>query len=243
LTSDHFFVPRERLTEGRAVLRGSEHHHLARVLRARTGDQVWLFDEDGCRYRAKIDRLTGEEGVLTILETISPPDVATKIVLAPALLKAKPMDDLILQAAELGVFRISPVISERTVSRIEGPSERKLERWSRIARTSSKQSRSGRIPIIEPPVALPVFLAACRADRKYVLTEHGGARFKDLRAASSVPPAEAAVLIGPEGGWSEIEEDFFVPAGFIRMSLGRTILRAETAALAGVTLLAQEWNG
>ena len=242
MTSDHFFVPREGLIEGRAVLRGPEHHHLARVLRARTGDRVWLFDEDGWRYRAKIDRLTDEEGVLSILETIPPPGVATKIVLAPALLKAKTMDDLILQAVELGVFRISPVISERSVSRIEGQPARKLERWTRIARTASKQSRSGRVPIIEAPVALPVFLSACRSDRKYVLNEHGGARFKNLRAASNDPPAEAALLIGPEGGWSEIEDHTFVSAGFVRISLGRTILRAETAALAGLTLLAQEWN-
>lgn len=235
-------MPRERLTEGRAVLRGPEYHHLARVLRARTGDMVWLFDEEGCRYRAKIDRMTDGEGILSILETIPSPDVPTKIVLAPSLLKAKTMDDLILQAVELGVFRISPVISERSVSRIEGRSDQKLERWARIARTASKQSRSGRIPIIDPPAALPVFLSACRSDRKYVLTERGGARFKDLRAASEAPPAEAAILVGPEGGWSGVEADHFVSSGFIRMSLGRTILRAETAALAGLTLLTQEWN-
>jgi len=242
LTSDHFFVPRERVTEGQAFLRGPEHHHLGRVLRARPGDRVWLFDEDGRRYRAKVDRLTADESVLTILEALPPRDVPTKIVLAPALLKAKTMDDVILKAAELGAFRISPVESDRSVARIEASPDRKIERWSRIAQAASKQSRSGLPPIIDPPVALAAFVSACSSERKYVLSENGGARLKDLLTAGDRPPADVCLLIGPEGGWSKIEEDSFVPGGFKPISLGRTILRAETAALAVLAVLAHEWN-
>jgi 16S rRNA (uracil1498-N3)-methyltransferase len=136
LTSEYFFLPRANVAGSSAVLRGSEYHHLARVLRARPGDRVWLFDEEGRRYRAEIAsvRKREAESVLSILEVLPPWDVRTRIILVPALLKAGTMDDVVLKATELGVSRITPVESERSVARSGERSEKKVERWARIAR-------------------------------------------------------------------------------------------------------------
>jgi 16S rRNA (uracil1498-N3)-methyltransferase len=242
LTSEYFFFARADLDGERATLRGPEHHHLARVLRARAGDRVWLFDEAGVRYRAEVVSSGSKESVLSVLEILPPEEAATRITLAPALLKAKTMDDVVLQATELGAARISPVESERSVARAGERAEKKIERWSRIARTAAKQSRAARLPEIDAPVPLAEFLASCRAVRRIFLDENGGASLKSLRTAGGPPPENAAVLVGPEGGWSIAEEKAISAAGFEPFGLGRTILRAETASLAVLILLAHEWN-
>ncbi|MHB8054567.1 MAG: RsmE family RNA methyltransferase [Candidatus Aminicenantales bacterium] len=242
MTSEYFFLSRADLAGSRAALRGPEHHHLARVLRARAGDQIWLFDEDGVRYRAEVVSSGEDESALSILEILPPLATATRIILAPALLKAKTMDDVIQRATELGAARISPVESERSVARAGERAEKKVERWSRIARTAAKQSRAARVPEIDAPVPLREFIVSCRAPRRIYLDERGGASLKSLRTVDLLPPAAAAVLVGPEGGWSAAEARAISEAGFEPFGLGRTILRAETAALAVLTILAHEWN-
>ncbi|MCX6565224.1 MAG: 16S rRNA (uracil(1498)-N(3))-methyltransferase, partial [Candidatus Aminicenantes bacterium] len=204
-------------------------------------DRVWLFDEEGRRYRAEVAsvREREAESVLSILEVLPPWEVQTRIILAPALLKAGTMDDVILKATELGVSRIAPVESERSVVRSGERTEKKVERWARIARTAAKQSRAAYSPIIDPPVRLEKFISSCRSERRFFLNEHGGASLKRLRTEGGEPPSEAAVLVGPEGSWSGNEEKAIAAAGFEPVRLGRTILRAETAVL---TLFVHEWN-
>jgi 16S rRNA (uracil1498-N3)-methyltransferase len=242
LTSEYFFLPRADIDGTKAVLDGPERHHLLHVLRARTGDQVWLFDEEGRRYRAEVVRTGGETTELSILEALPPREIATEITLASALLKAATMDEVVLRAAELGAARISPVETERSVARAGEWPERKVERWRKIALAAAKQSRSARPPQIDVPVPLEAFLSACRAERKLFLDENGGSSLKKLRSPEEKPPARAAVLVGPEGGWSEAERSAVVSAGFESFGLGSTILRAETAVLSILTILAHEWN-
>jgi len=242
LTSEYFFLPRADINGTRAVLSGPEHHHLHRVLRARTGDRVWLFDEDGTRYRAEIAGNGDETTELAILEVCAPRERPTKIVLAAALLKAGAMDDVIQRATELGAARISPVETERSVARAGERPERKIERWTKIALAAAKQSRAARPPIIDAPVPLREWISTCRAARRFFLDEDGGTSLKKLRMADGPPPAEAAVLVGPEGGWAPAERKMVIEAGFDPVSLGQTILRAETAVLAVLTILAHEWN-
>lgn len=242
MTSEYFFLPRTAIEGMRAVLEGAEHHHLRRVLRAQAGDRVWLFDEDGRRYRAEV-REAGEASTqLTVLEILPPREQAVEITLAAALLKSATMDEVILRAAELGAARISPLETERTVARSGERPERKVDRWRKIALAAAKQSRAARPPHIDAPVSLKVFLAACRTERKLFLDESGGASLKTLRFSNEKPPADAAILVGPEGGWSAAERSAALSAGFEPFSLGSTILRAETAALSALTILAHEWN-
>jgi 16S rRNA (uracil1498-N3)-methyltransferase len=242
VTSEYFFLPRAEVKGTNAVLSGPEHHHLHRVLRARAGDRVWLFDEDGRRYRAEVTGSGEETTELTILEILAPRELPTKITLAAALLKSGAMDEVILRATELGADRISPVETERTVAKAGERPEHKVDRWRKIILSAAKQSRAARPPVIDAPVPLMTFLAACRVERKLFLDEEGGASLKMLRSAEGRPPAEAAVLVGPEGGWSAAERAAVLKAGFEPFGLGPTILRAETAALSVLTILAYEWN-
>lgn len=244
MTSEYFFLPRADVAGSSAVLRGAEYHHLVRVLRVRPGDHVWLFDEDGRRYRAEAAavREKEEEIDLSILDVLPPRGVRTRIVLAPALLKTGAMDEVILRACELGASRISPVESERSVARSGDHSRRKVERWTRLARAAAKQSRAARVPLIDAPASLADFLASGRDGRRFFLCEHGGMSLKALRGGEEEPPAEATVLVGPEGGWSAREEEAIRAAEFEAVSLGEAILRAETSALAVLAVLAHEWN-
>ena len=226
----------------RAVLRGPEHHHLCRVLRAKPGDKVWLFDDEGRRYQAELASAGENESRLNILDVLEPREFPTRIILAAALLKAGAMDEVILRATELGAVRIVPVEAERSVARAGDHPERKVERWSKIALAAAKQSRAARPPAIDAPVPLADFLAGCRSDRRFILDENGGMSLKRLRGPENPPPAEAAVLIGPEGGWTDAERKAAAAAEFEPVGLGRTVLRAETAALSVLTILAFEWN-
>ncbi len=242
MTSQYFFLSQTEIAGNRAVLRGPEHHHLHRVLRARPGDRVWLFDEEGRRYRAEVASGAEDATELNILEILLPRELPTKITLAAALLKGGTMDEVILKATELGAARISPIETERSVARTGERTERKVDRWRKIALAAAKQSRAARPPQIDIPVGLEDFLSGCRSERKIVLDEDGGASLKTLRFEGGHPPAEAVVLVGPEGGWSPSEREAVRHAGFEPFGLGPTILRAETAALSVLTILSHEWN-
>lgn len=179
---------------------------------------------------------------MNILEILLPRELPTKITLAAALLKGGTMDEVILKATELGAARISPIETERSVARTGERTERKVDRWRKIALAAAKQSRAARPPHIDIPVGLEDFLSDCRSERKIVLDEDGGASLKTLRSDGGPPPAEAVVLVGPEGGWSPSEREAVRKAGFEPVGLGPTILRAETAALSVLTILSHEWN-
>lgn len=247
MTSNHFFIPKGECEGGRAVLRGAEGRHFRKVLRGRPGDEIWLFDEDGVRYRARVESLSAEEVLCALLEREEPREVGTRITLGQALLKAKAMDWVVRKAAEFGAETVAPLTSARSVARVPPDAGRKAGRWTRIVREAAKQSRTAHPPVIEPPRALEEFLTTCRVPSRVVLSERGGARLREtLETIASGnegrPPSDAVLLIGPEGGWSDREEDAFTDHGFLRASLGRTTLRAETAAVAALAIVAHEWK-
>lgn len=248
MTSNHFFVPKSGFKGERVILSGSEGHHLSRVLRARAGEDVWLFDEEGVRYLARIECLTRAAVELQIRERHPPFETVTRLTLAQSILKAKAMDEVVEKAAELGVAAVIPVLSARSVAKIgDRDSPRKIQRWERIAREAAKQARTGRPPLVAAPRPLDDFLADCRSPVKIVLSEHGGRRLREILNEAGAPdgerpPSEAALVVGPEGGWTPAEEEAFSGRGFAAASLGRTILRAETAALAALAVIAHDWN-
>jgi 16S rRNA (uracil1498-N3)-methyltransferase len=241
VTANLFFIEKSRLAGADCLLEGPEHHHLGRVARLRPGDEVWLFDEEGGKVRARVEEVGAERTRLKLGLRLPPGGSAPRVSLVQSLLKNKAMDDVVSGAVEWGVAAILAVAAERSVVRLEDGGERKLERWRQVALAAAKQCKSGRLPAFEPPVPLAAFLAGNRAGRKVVLTEHGGRPFKDVIAAAAVPadPADDAwlVLIGPEGGFSDAEVDAAAAAGYEPVSLGANILRAETAALSAVAVL------
>jgi len=244
LTSNHFFIQKSLAGGPWLCLQGREHHHLSKVARLRCRDEVWLFDEDGARYRARIEDIDRDRTRLRLLEKLEATSRRSKITLAQALLKAKSMDWLIQKATELGLSTLVPVLSERCVVKLEDRTAKKVLRWSRIAQEASKQCRSGLVPAILGPRPLEDFLKEGDADKKLILSENRGLPLKDLVRTARISGRKPHVLImvGPEGGWTEAEENKAVRRGFELVSLGPNVLRAETAALAAMAILSHFWD-
>lgn len=246
--SDGVFVPPEAWSGESVSIRDSEHHHLARVLRYRAGDRVESVDGAGGRATLEIVTVGRDATECRVLTRHRPdPPAPIAIRLMPAMFRPARMDWLIEKSTELGVERISPVHVERSVVR---PSPQRVhaqrERWARLAVAAMKQSRRARVPRIDAPESLADAMREWdRSERLLVPWEQEGSR--SLRDALSHPPPRAgdalAVLIGPEGGLSGAEADLVERAGGSLCTLGRAILRAETAAVAVIAAILYEGEG
>lgn len=241
MTANLFYIEADRIDGRRMILEGPEHHHLARVVRSRTGETVRLFDENGARYEARIDRIEADRTELMLLARLEPSGRRSRILLGQALLKAKAMDLVVQKAAEFGLFAVVPIRASRSVARADEDGGKKVERWAKIAREASKQSKWGLIPRIHPPQDLSSFLRGRPSGPAFFLSEGRGRPLKEIVLAADGPPAEAAALVGPEGGWTRDEEKAMAEAGLEPVSLGRAVLRAETAAISAAAILSHFW--
>ena len=229
------FVPPDRMRATPITVTGEEHHHLARVLRARPGDAITLFDGVGGEVRAHIVRIGRDQTELTAdasdrQEGVVAAPSETPLVLLTAVPRGGRMDFLVQKCCELGVTRIVPVITERSVVR---PEPAKRARWEKIAREAARQCGRADVPGVSAPTALAAALAAELPDRRIVLSPEAGGR--PLRAL--LPDRGAtALLVGPEGGFAAAEVEAARAAGFQAASLGSRILRVETAAIVAVAL-------
>jgi 16S rRNA (uracil1498-N3)-methyltransferase len=225
----------DRVEGGRAWLLGPNANHLFRVLRVKVGQE---FDvaADGVLRSAKVifashDQVEFELGAE--VESASLP----KITVYLSIFKFDRMEWALEKLTELGVARVVPMIAQRTEEHLAKAAARRVERWRKIAREASQQARRVAPPEIADPVAL----------KKAVLEEQGSrivlAETEDqasLRAVLAECPLPLALAFGPEGGWSQSELALFNAGGWKPASLGHTILRAETAAIAAVAVAMAE---
>ena len=246
MTANQFFVPLIADGAERISLEGDEHRHLARAARVRAGEEVWLFDGRGRRCHARVEKVTRDRTDLAVLGTEEPETPGTRIALAACLVESKKLETILEKAVELGCADFVPVVSARSLKASGERTGRKLERWRRIAREAAKQCKSRLLTEVHPPRPLKDVLGDPGAERRLFLSEHGGRPLKDILTASAEPPdgppARVLLLVGPKGGWTAGEEREIRQAGFEAVSLGRRILRAETAALAGTAMIAHFWN-
>ncbi len=234
-----FFV--EAVRNGAAELAGGDAKHLTRVLRVEPGQRYEISDNRTV-WLAEIEEARKERVRFRVLEQLPPNPAPVRIHLFAALIKFDRFEWLIEKATELGVEAIVPVATERSERGLDRAAERRIERWRRIAFESSQQSRRDRLPEIEVPAR---FAAALKhpALRRFALDERESAP-----PLLSVVPAvrnrddAVALLVGPEGGWTESERVGFVQNGWIAASLGPTILRTETAAVAALAIISALWQ-
>lgn len=229
-----FFV--DEIRGGRAQILGDDAHHLTRVLRVEAGQRYEISDNRNI-YLAEIETARKNLVSFSVLEKLPAPEMPVRIAVIPALIRFERFEWLVEKATELGVESVIPFEAERTEKGLARAAEKRLERWRRIAREASEQSRRGRLPELTAPVA---FEDAIRtpAQLRLALEEQTGA--PPILSAISEPlqlNESVAVLVGPEGGWTERERSAIRQAGWAPVSLGATILRAETAAIAALAIL------
>lgn len=247
MTSNRFFIKQIDLNSPYVYLEGEEHHHLSSVARVNPKEKVWLFDSHGQSYLAKVEEIEKEKTKLLILEKKDADVAKIKITLAQALIKAKKMEFLIQKSTELGVARFVPVITARSLIKIEEKVKKKLERWQRIASEAVKQSRNSWIPSISPPLSLERVIKEIKAEKRLFLNEDKGKYLREIliqhrKSQRAKPPRSVLLLIGPEGGWTREEAELILTNGFDEVSLGKNILRSETAALCSLALISHFWN-
>ena len=231
-----FFIPRNQIQGGIAILTPDQAHHLRTVLRLGTGEDVELFDGEGNAYSGRIESRDAEVriGGLAPLELAQPP--GTALVLATAIIKQDRFEWILQKGTELGVSRFLPLVTRFTAAHIPAARvEARMHRWQRIVREACKQSRRLTVPDIQTPVTFDQLLTEPEysAFSRIMLHEHAPERLKrDSAAGDSV-----LLCVGPEGGWDTRETEAAAHAGFDLASLGSGILRAETACLAAVAIL------
>lgn len=247
MTASQFYVPRLDEDAARILLEGDEHRHLARSARVRAGEMVRLFDGEGRRVLAKVESVGRDRTALTVVERDEPEAAGLRLVLAQALIPAKKMEFILEKSAEIGIAGFVLLETARSLRMPAEKPDRKADRWVRIAREATKQSKGTRVPAVEPPRRLKDWLSAPGDGRRIFLSERGGTPLRDILSArddgGAHPPAAAVVAIGPTGGWTDGEERDLRAAGFQAASLGRRILKSETAALAAVAVIAHAWDG
>ena len=221
-------------TETTASLKGEQAGHLARVLRAQPG-QMFDVVANGFLHRAEI-MSTGEHEVVFALHEELEAESALPVHLLMAVFKFDHMEWGIEKATELGVARITPVVARRTEKHLGLAAAKRVERWRRIVREAAQQSRRSDVPEMDEPVALKVALGMVSAERKLLLAETE--QENSLTAALQDAVASVALAIGPEGGWTAEEMILFADCGWKNVTLGPRILRAETAAIAGLAVCA-----
>ena len=230
-----FFVPSEQIRDGVAFLPPDQAHHLRTVLRLKAGDSVEIFDGEGSGYSGRIEDRDADT-VVVLLEKLTARQSSVWTALAPALIKADRFEWMLEKATELGVDEIRPLETRFADIRIPGTRlEARLERWRRIVRESSKQCRRLSIPIIHAPIPLRELssLNEPRFTAKLFLHERAASPWVARHQAAD----RILVCTGPEGGWSEREVEEARQAGFDIIHLGPRILRAETAAIAALTII------
>jgi 16S rRNA (uracil1498-N3)-methyltransferase len=220
---------------GVVTLRDDKARYLSTVLRCRRGDPLIVKDNKGSTFAAKITGIAGKEVTVEILErqelhTESP----LGITLLQGILKGEKMDFVIQKATELGVKEILPVATERSQVR----ETRKLPRWRKIAEEASRQSGRDMIPLIHEPTEFSSLFSAAppHPGGGIVFWEQGG---EDLQAALNAfrGTRRISLFTGPEGGFSEREIRAASKGGFLTATLGKRVLRAETAAVAAVSIV------
>jgi 16S rRNA (uracil1498-N3)-methyltransferase len=241
-----FFVEEIGDGKGALILRGTEANHIRTVLRMTPGDRLVLIDSRGARYEALIVSVDRHEVVVNLERPLpSPPPSPVEITLCQALLRSHSMDLIIQKTSELGVDRVLPFVSERTVVK---PDEQalasKLRHWREIALSATKQSGRLKPADIDPLSTFSELMDLWRGEEiiKIVLWEDESVQNLKSLLRSPRSRRKAVGVIGPEGGFSKEEIEEAREAGFVSASLGHRILRSETAAVTLVALLQYEWG-
>lgn len=238
-----FFIPTEWIRHETVAIKGGLVHQIRDVLRLQAGDRIAVLDNSGWEYEVGLEKMSKEliEGKIYGKRHLAEP--GTEINLYQALLKGTKFELVLQKCTEIGVSGFVPVVCERCVARY--PSDKKMERWHRIIAEAAEQSGRGKLPELKLAISLQ---QACRSAGGSSFIAQGGGTAPGLRSILRSKPftkvrdgfATVNLLVGPEGGFSPPEMELASRCGIIPVSLGRRVLRAETAGLVAATAILYE---
>lgn len=242
-----FFLPTEQTQTDSFPLTDTEAHHFLNVLRGKEKDRITVFDGAGHEIICTVAAVEKNRVTLRAQSRQFSPPLPHRLTLAQAVPRAKSMDFILQKATELGVARIVPLLSDRTVVQLGGEDiEGKRERWRQITIEAAKQCGANWLPAIEPPTKpRDFFRTAARGELNIIASLQPDslrlpAILNDHLADHKSRPTSATIVIGPEGDFTPAELADARSAGFRPLSLGPLVLRSETAALYALSILAYE---
>jgi 16S rRNA (uracil1498-N3)-methyltransferase len=242
-----FYLPPDQSRDNVLTLTGREAHHALHVLRVRPGERVAVLDGAGQELLCEVQKPGKDELQLRVAQRNGVPPLPYRITLLQAIPKGKIMDAIIQKAVELGVHRIVPLLSDRVVAQLDDEEgSARGEKWQLTAIEAIKQCGSAWLPQVETPLATKDYLArgekfelplvaSLQADGR-----HPRERFTAFHAEKGRLPATLCVWIGPEGDFTPAEMNAIKSAGALPITLGRLVLRSETAAIYSLSVLNYE---
>jgi 16S rRNA (uracil1498-N3)-methyltransferase len=239
----HFVISNKNIQDDKAIITGSEARHVSRVLRRDVGDRLNLVDENGYEYLAVIIAKNPQGVEVKLLEKYSPPcEAPVKVVLGQALPKSRKMDYIVQKATELGVHTIIPFFSTRTVPRLHGErQEKKVERWKKIALEATKQCGRKVIPKVEGIVTFEEIIEKWEDNSLKIILWEDEKNSRLHKVLKNLQPfKKIVVLVGPEGGFTDMEIAAARKCTFQTAGLGSSILRTETAGIYLLSVLHYE---
>ncbi|MFA5275355.1 MAG: RsmE family RNA methyltransferase [Candidatus Omnitrophota bacterium] len=247
-----FFTPQKNISPGKIkILERPTIHHLKDVLMLNPGEEVMIFDGTGNEYRAQIEIITNKAIELKIKNKLNANEpVQFLLTVACAIPKKSRFDDIVDKLTQLGVSRVIPMLTERVIIKLDKHKEAlRKARWGKIALNASEQSKRRSLVIIDAPTSISDVIAnSLGFDLKLIPTLEGKRKSLKYVLTQSLPmplpvPFNILVLIGPEGDFTDEEVKFALNAGFIPVSLGKEVLRVETAAVAAAGFIRLYENG
>ena len=229
-----WFFANDEITTEYYTVTGEDAAHISRSLRMKAGERLTLCTPDGRRHECEIARIARDDVTVRVLSSTGceqEPDVRVSLFIA--MMKGDKIDDVVQKAVELGVYEITPFLSARCISRPDEKSAaKKLARWQKIADNAASQSRRGIIPRVNPCISLrDIPEAAAGTDAAVVFYECGGEKLSKLIGGKL---GSIALITGAEGGFEQEEIDFLRENGVKTATLGKRILRAQTAPIAAL---------
>ncbi|MGE5244531.1 MAG: 16S rRNA (uracil(1498)-N(3))-methyltransferase [Betaproteobacteria bacterium] len=240
-----FFAPALDPGDDRVMLPRDEAEHLTRVLRLGVGDTVAVFDGRGHEFLARVESVERRDARVQIVSRIEPArESPVALTLAQAVLKGDRMDEVVRDAVMLGVAAVQPIVTRRTEVTVAALLRAaRVDRWRRVALASVKQSKRAVVPEIRLPLTLESYLDEPPPELLAMLVEPGASASEPMSVLrGAAPPGDAAILVGPEGGWTDEECAAARARGARLLTLGHRTLRADAAPIAAISVLQFLWE-
>jgi len=235
----------DRWTNDSATLLEEQAVHLARVLRAQVGQEFDIVAGHAVR-RGVVEKVSADAVEFSLHEEVEAGE-SLPLIVGLSIVRFERMEWAIEKLTELGVARILPLMAQRCEKHLVQAATKRSERWRKIARESAQQSRRSEVPEISDPISVKDCIEESKESQRYLFSEAERSRslWESLMTTdrNAIRAKEIFAAIGPEGGWTSAELSSFAESGWQSVSLGKNILRTETAAIAAASLIGAWWNG